>query len=91
MTRISIRMDENLRKEADAILNEMGLNMSAAVNIFARQLVRSRTFPFTPTLEANRSFSDERQQRLESLLSFADQNKRIESSYKFERDECYDR
>ena len=91
MTRISIRMDEELKKEADAILDEMGLNMSSAVNIFAKQLVRTRTFPFAPNLDANKSSNDERRARLESLLNFADQNKRIESGYKFERDECYDR
>jgi len=40
MTRISIRMDDELRKEADTILNELGLNMSSAVNLFVKQLVR---------------------------------------------------
>ena len=91
MTRISIRMDEELREEADAILNELGLNMSSAVNIFVKQLVRQGGLPFTPMLEANRTAENKRQEKLDSLLEFASQNRRIEGDYKFERDECYDR
>ncbi|MCL2878330.1 MAG: type II toxin-antitoxin system RelB/DinJ family antitoxin [Acidobacteria bacterium] len=91
MTRISIRMDEGLRKEADSILNELGLNMSSAVNIFMKQLVRQGGLPFTPMLETNQTVKNKQQESLNSLLSFASQNKRIEGGYKFERDDCYDR
>ena len=91
MARISIRMDDKLRKEADLILDELGLNMSAAVNIFAKQLVRQGGLPFTPTLETSKAAENRRQERLNSLLSFAAHNKRIASRYKFKRDECYER
>ena len=91
MTRISIRMDEKLREEADEILNELGLNMSSAVNIFIKQLVRQGGLPFTPMLEARRTFENRQRERLDSLLGFASQNKRIESSYLFNRDDSYDR
>jgi DNA-damage-inducible protein J len=84
-------MDDELRKEADAILNELGLNMSAAVNIFVKQLVRQGGLPFTPTLQTGTAAEKKRQERLNSLLSFAAQNKRIESGYKFRREDCYDR
>jgi DNA-damage-inducible protein J len=83
-------MDEGLRKEADAILDELGLNMSAAVNIFMKQLVRQGGLPFTPTLETRQAAENRRRERLDSLMSFASQNKRIERGYKFNRDECYD-
>ena len=91
MTRISIRMDDDLRKEADEILDELGLNMSSAVNIFVKQLVRQGGLPFTPTLETRQSLENRRRDRLNSLMNFAAQNKRIESGYKFVRDDCYDR
>jgi len=91
MTRISIRMDDGLRKEADAILFELGLNMSSAVNLFVKQLVRQGGLPFTPMLETNRGVEHKRRERLNSLLGFAAQNKRIENGYKFNRDDCYDR
>ena len=91
MIRISIRMDDDLRKEADEILDELGLNMSSAVNIFIKQLVRQGGLPFTPTLETRQSLENRRRDRLNSLMNFAAQNKRIESGYKFVRDDCYDR
>jgi len=91
MTRISIRMDEELRKEADIILAELGLNMSSAVNIFIKQLVRQGGLPFTPMLESRQTLDNRRRERLDSLMSFASRNKRIESNYTFEREECYDR
>jgi antitoxin component of RelBE/YafQ-DinJ toxin-antitoxin module len=65
--------------------------MSAAVNIFIKQLVRQGGFPFTPTLETSQSAEYIRRERLNSLLNFAAQNKRIEGAYVFERDECYGR
>ena len=67
MIRISIRMDENLRKEADAILNELGLNISSAVNIFLKQLVRQGGMPFAPTLETRHTLESKRRERLDSL------------------------
>ena len=91
MTRISIRMDEELRKEADAILDELGLNMSSAVNIFIKQLVRQGGLPFTPTLETRQALENRQRERLDSLLYFTSQNKSIESGYKFVRDDVYDR
>jgi len=91
MDRISIRMDEKLRKEADAILEELGLNMSSAVNIFIRQLVRQGGLPFAPTISTNRAKDNERHNRLISLLGFASNNKRIEKGFKFIRDECHER
>jgi DNA-damage-inducible protein J len=84
-------MDEGLRKEADAILEELGMNMSSAVNIFIKQLVRQGGMPFAPTLETSRAAENRQRERLHSLLGFALQNQRIESGYKFERDDCYDR
>ena len=90
MTRISIRMEEGLRKEADAILNEIGLNMSSAVNIFVKQLVRQGGLPFTPTIRTNQSAANKQQERLNSFLNFVSKNKKIENDYKFARDECYD-
>jgi len=64
--------------------------MSSAVNIFMRQLVRQGGMPFTPTLETNRLEETKRRERLDSFLRFAKQNRRIESGFKFDRDECYD-
>ena len=36
---MSIRMDTELKKQADAMLADMGLNMTTAMNMFLRQFV----------------------------------------------------
>ena len=43
---MSIRMDTDLKKQADAMLADMGLNMTTAMNMFLRQVVRQGKIPF---------------------------------------------
>ena len=45
-TNLNIRIDRNLKTEADEILNEMGMSLSTAVNVFIRQVVQERAIPF---------------------------------------------
>lgn len=47
---VNIRMDEDLKKEADKLFSELGLNMTTAINAFARQAVRQGCIPFNLTL-----------------------------------------
>jgi len=42
----SLRIDEVALSEAKAILNEIGMNFSEAVNIFTKMIVRHRGLPF---------------------------------------------
>ena len=39
-TNISIRMDAELKAQADALFAELGMNLSTAFNIFVRQSLR---------------------------------------------------
>jgi len=48
-TSINIRTDENLKKQFDAVCDELGLNLSSAINIFMRTVVRDREIPFAIT------------------------------------------
>ena len=43
---MSIRMDTELKKQAEAMLADMGLNMTTAMNMFLRQVVRQGKIPF---------------------------------------------
>ena len=43
---MSIRMDKELKKQADVMLSDMGLNMTTAMNMFLRQVVRQGRIPF---------------------------------------------
>lgn len=42
----SVRMDEALKKQFDALCQEFGMNASTAINVFARAVVRQRKIPF---------------------------------------------
>lgn len=50
-TNISIRMDVELKKQAEQLFSELGMNMTTAFNIFLRQAVRQRRIPFDVALE----------------------------------------
>ena len=45
-TNMSIRMDTELKKQAETMLASMGLNMTTAMNIFLHQVVRQGKIPF---------------------------------------------
>ena len=43
---VTIRMDEDLKKRADELFNDLGMSFSTALNIFVRQAVREYRIPF---------------------------------------------
>lgn len=45
-TNISIRMDSDLKAQADELFNELGMNLTTAFNIFVRQSLREGGIPF---------------------------------------------
>ncbi len=49
-TNISIRMDADLKTQADALFEELGMNLSTAFNIFVRQSLREGQIPFNISL-----------------------------------------
>ena len=49
MTKISIRIDEKLKKAAGKTLASLGLDTSSAVKMFLSQVVTENGLPFTPS------------------------------------------
>ena len=49
-TNISIRMDAELKTQADALFNELGMNITTAFTIFVRQALREGRIPFDISL-----------------------------------------
>ena len=49
-TTLNIRIDRELKDQAEIFFGELGLNMSSAFNIFVRQSVRQGKIPFEITL-----------------------------------------
>ena len=50
-TNMSIRLDKDLKKEAEVLFKNLGLNMSTAINMFLTQSVREQSIPFKSTME----------------------------------------
>jgi DNA-damage-inducible protein J len=48
-TTFSIRMDENLKRQFDALCADFGMNVTTAFTIFAKAVVREREIPFKIT------------------------------------------
>lgn len=51
MSQIAVRVDEQLKKEATEIFNELGLDMSTAVKLFLKQSVLTKSIPFKLALD----------------------------------------
>ena len=45
----SIRMDEGLKSQFDALCSDFGMSMSTAITVFAKTVVRERRIPFEIT------------------------------------------
>ena len=43
---VTIRMDSEIKKQAQAIFNDLGMDMTTAMNIFVRQVIREQAIPF---------------------------------------------
>ena len=43
---VTLGVDEDLKKQADALFSELGMNLTTAFNIFLRQSVREQRIPF---------------------------------------------
>ena len=42
----SVRMDEDLKTSFESLCKEFGMNISTAINVFARTVVRQKCIPF---------------------------------------------
>lgn len=49
MAQVNIRMDDTMKEKAEKLFNELGMNLSTALNIFVSQSVREGRIPFNIT------------------------------------------
>lgn len=66
-TSVTIRMDENLKKQVETLFDEMGLNMTTAITMFAKAVVRQNKIPFEIT--ADPFFSETNQIHLRKTIA----------------------
>jgi len=60
---INVNVDINVKKQANAILNDLGLNMTTAINMFLTQIIKQDGIPFEvknprPTRELIKSLKE---------------------------------
>lgn len=46
MTTLNIRVDEDLKKQANELFEKLGLNMTTAINMFLKRSLLERGIPF---------------------------------------------
>ena len=46
---VTFRVEQDVKNQADALFDELGLSLSTAFNIFLRQSIREQGLPFTVT------------------------------------------
>ena len=71
---MSIRTDSELKAQAEQVLSQLGMNMTGAINMFLRQIVRDRAVPLSLSLSSEQSlYADllrakaEREQGIEGI------------------------
>lgn len=56
---MSFRVDKDLKKQADELFKNLGMNTSVALNMFLTQSVRQQALPFLPSMNVDRSIKIE--------------------------------
>ena len=60
-------VDEDLQRQADIILETMGLNTSTAITMFLTRIVSEEKFPFTPEVVVSPTRAKNREKILEQV------------------------
>ena len=45
---ITVRVDKDVKKQAEVLFNDLGLNLSSAINMFLHQAIAEHAIPFKP-------------------------------------------
>lgn len=67
MAQINFRVDDDIKRSAERTFNDIGLNMSTAITIFLKAVVRENRIPFE--LSADPFYSKENIDELERRLT----------------------
>ena len=60
MAQVNVRIDDNVKKDAEDVLDEIGMPMTTAVIIFLKTVARERRIPFEITADSFYSESNMR-------------------------------
>ena len=48
-TNITVRVNSDVKKAAEEVLHDLGMNITTAINVFLNQVIHSQGIPFTIT------------------------------------------
>ena len=69
MAQINFRVDDGLKMKAEKACEDMGMNMTTALNIFLVKLANERRIPFEITADPDPFYSDEHIAMLERRVA----------------------
>ena len=72
-TSMSIRLDSEVKEQAQQVFSNLGMDMTTAINIFLRQAIQYQGLPFDVKLDENR--------KLLQVLTDLDQNRNMSQSF----------
>ena len=64
MVTVSLRLEENFKKELDKMCDEMGMNLTTFFMIYAKKALRDRRIPFEITAPADVFYSEANMEQL---------------------------
>ena len=62
-TNMTLRVDTELKRQAEELFSDLGLSMSAAITVFMKQAVREQRIPFT----VSRGYNEETIQAIQNV------------------------
>lgn len=68
-TSINIRIDEDLKKQAEFLFSEFGMNMTTAFTIFIKAVVREQKIPFEISMPKDPFFNEYNQNRIRKAIT----------------------
>ena len=71
-TSMSIRLDSEVKEQAQQVFNSLGMDMTTAINIFLRQAIQYQGLPFDVRLDESR--------KLMEVLADLEQNRNMSQS-----------
>ena len=69
MAQVNIRMDDNLKAQADILFDALGMNMSTAFNVFIKQALREGGMPFSITTKVDPFWSEANQAHIRRVIA----------------------
>ena len=64
MTTVSLRFDDEMKKQLDEMCDEMGMNLTTFFMIYEKKALRDRRIPFEVTAPLDPFYSDSNMERL---------------------------